>query len=116
MGSRNHYYLSIADLAHARGSDAALRWEGAGPGDFAAALQEALRSRALFERWLAQQPEPETVDPSLGGTDGHAQVQARVTDLHVEVDVLTALPMSLLRQRLNWLIGAAWQLRDVRPA
>lgn len=116
MASRNHYYLSIADLAQARGNDAALSWDGAGPGDFAAALQEALRSRTLFEHWLAKQPEPETVDPSLGATDGQAQVQARVADLHVEVDVLTSLPMSLLRQRLGWLIGAAWQLRDVRPA
>lgn len=43
-------------------------------------------------------------------------MRAQVADLQVEVDVLTSLPMSLLRQRLNWLIGAAWQLRDVRPA
>ena len=116
MASRNHYYLTIADLAQARGSDAALSWDGAGPGDFAAALQEALRSRTLFEHWLVKQPEPEAVDPALGATDDQAQVQARVVDLHVEVDVLTSLPMSLLRQRLGWLIGAAWQLRDVRTA
>jgi hypothetical protein len=37
-------------------------------------------------------------------------------DLHTEVDVVTGLPMSILRQRLNWLIGAHWQLHDVRPA
>lgn len=114
MGSRNRYYLSIADLAHARGSDPALRWDGNGPADFAAALEEALRSPALFERWRAQQPEPDEVDPALGATDAQAQVHARVVDLHVEVDVFTGLPMSLLRQRLNWLIGAAWQLHDVR--
>ncbi|GAB3780103.1 TIR domain-containing protein [Dyella agri] len=116
MTSRNHYYLSIADLAHARGGDAALSWNGAGPGDFAAALEEALRTPLLFERWRAQQAEPDEVDAALGATDAQAQVRARVADLHVEVDVLTSLPMSLLRQRLNWLIGAAWQLRDVRPA
>lgn len=115
MTSRNHYYLSIADLVHARGSDAALSWDGAGPGDFAAALQEALCSPLLFEHWRAQQPEPDEVDPALGAIDAQAQVHARVADLHVEVDVLTSLPMSLLRQRLNWLIGATWQLRDVRP-
>lgn len=114
MTSRNHYYLSIADLAHAHGSDPALGWDGAGPADFAAALEEALHSPALFERWRAQQPEPDEVDPALGATDPQAQVHARVADLHVEVDVLTSLPMSLLRQRLNWLIGTAWQLRDVR--
>ncbi|MBD8899442.1 hypothetical protein [Rhodanobacter sp. DHG33] len=116
MSSRNHYYLTIADLVHARGSDAALSWDGAGPADFAAALQEALRTRTLFERWQAAQPDPDAVDPSLGTTDTQAQVQARVVDLHVEADVLTSLPMGLLRQRLNWLIGSAWQLRDVRPA
>lgn len=54
MASRNHYYLSIADLAHARGSDPALGWDGAGPGDFAAALEEALRTPRLFERWRAR--------------------------------------------------------------
>jgi hypothetical protein len=116
MTSRNHYYLSIADLSHAHGSDAALSWNGAGPADFAAALEESLRTPLLFERWRARQPEPDEVDPALGATDVQAQVHARVADLHVEVDVLTSLPMSLLRQRLNWLIGAAWQLRDVRPA
>lgn len=116
MATRNHYYLTIADLSRARGSDAALSWDGAGPADFAAALQEALRSRALFERWLAKQPEADDVDPALGATDPQAQVQARVVDLHVEVDVLTGLPMSLLRQRLEWLIGEAWQLHDVRHA
>ena len=115
MSNRNHYYLSIADLAHARGSDPALSWDGAGPADSAAALEEALHGPALFERWRAQQPEPDKVDPALGATDAQAQVHAKVADLHVEVDVQTSLPMSLLRQRLNWLIGATWQLRDVRP-
>jgi hypothetical protein len=114
MASRHHYYLSVADLAHVRGGDPTLSYDGAGPGDFAAALQEALRSPVLFERWRALQPEPDEVDPALGATDAQAQVAARVADLHVEVDVLTSLPMSLLRQRLNWLIGASWQLRDVR--
>ena len=116
MSSRNHYYLSVADLAHARGGDPELGWDGAGPGDFAAALEEALRTPLLFERWRARQPEPDEVDPALGATDAQAEVHARAVDLHVEVDVRTSLPMSLLRQRLNWLIGAAWQLRDVRPA
>lgn len=116
MTSRNHYYLSIANLTQARGSDAALSWNGTDPADFAAALQEALRSPTLFEQWRAQQPDPDAVDPALGATDAQAQARARLVDLHVEVDVLTSLPMSLLRQRLDWLVGAAWQLRDVRPA
>ncbi|BFI94775.1 MAG: hypothetical protein RSP_02850 [Rhodanobacter sp.] len=116
MTQRNHYYLSMADLAQARGSDAALSWDGAGPADLAAALQEALRSHTLFERWRAKQPDPDAVDQALGAIDAQAEVQARVVDLHVDIDVLTSLPMSLLRQRLNWLAGTAWQLRDVRPA
>jgi hypothetical protein len=116
MPSRNHYYLSVADLAHARGSEPSLSYDGAGPGDFAAALQEALRSPMLFERWRALQPAPDEVDPALGATDAQAQTQARVADLHVEVEVVTSLPMSLLRQRLNWLIGPGWQLHDVRAA
>lgn len=116
MASRNRYYLSIDDLAHARGSEPALSYDGAGPGDFAAALQEALRSPVLFEHWRAMQAEPDEIDPALGATDPQAQVSANVADLHVDVEVLTSLPMSLLRQRLNWLIGANWQLRDVRAA
>jgi hypothetical protein len=114
MSTRNRYYLSVADLARARGSAPALAYDGAGPGDFAAALQEALRSPVLFERWRALQPEPDEVDPALGATDAQAMVSAQVADLHVDVEVLTSLPMSLLRQRLNWLIGPNWKLRDVR--
>ncbi|WP_329741683.1 hypothetical protein [Dyella sp. A6] len=116
MISRNHYYLSVANLAHARGSEPSLSYDGAGPGDFAAALQESLRSPILFERWRALQPDPAEIDPALGATDAQAEVRAQVADLHVDVDVVTSLPMSLLRQRLNWLIGADWQLHDVRAA
>jgi hypothetical protein len=48
-------------------------------------------------------------------TDQLAQVSAKTVDLHTEVEVISDLPMSILRQRLNWLIGAGWQLHDVRP-
>jgi hypothetical protein len=116
MSSPNRYYLSIADLAHARGSDPALSYDGAGPGDFARALQEALRSSALFERWRAKQPDPDEVDASLGVTDAQAHVSASAVDLHTEVELTTSLPMQIVRQRLNWLIGGSWQLRDIRPA
>ena len=54
--ARNRYYLSIADLAHARGADARFAYSGAGPNDFARALQSALRTDALFVRWRAAQP------------------------------------------------------------
>ena len=116
MAIRNHYYLSIADLAHARGPVPALSYDGAGPDDFAAALREAVRTPALFERWRALQDDPDEVDPALATTDPAAQVSARVSDLRVDVDLVTDLPMSIVRHRLNLLIGSNWQLRDMRAA
>jgi hypothetical protein len=114
--SRNHYYLSIADLQHARGNDPRFAYSGAGPNDFAAALQQALRDDALFQRWRAAQPDPDAVDPSLAVSDAQAQVNAQVADLHTDVDLLTSLPMSVVRHRLKVLIGGAWKLRDMRAA
>jgi hypothetical protein len=114
MSSPHHYFLSIADLAHARGNDPELSYEGAGPNDFAAALQEALRSPVLFERWRAKQAEPDEVDPGLGATDANAKVIGKVADLKIDVEAVTSLPMSIVRHRLNLLIGSAWQLRDMR--
>lgn len=114
--ARNHYYLSIADLVHARGDDPRFAWDGAGPNDFAAALQQALRSDDLFQRWRVAQPDPDAVDSSLGVTDPAAQVTAKVADLRTDVDLVTDLPMTVVRHRLYLLIGAAWQLRDLRAA
>lgn len=114
--ARNHYYLSIADLVHARGDDPRFAWDGAGPNDFAAALQQALRSDDLFQRWRVAQPDPDAVDSSLGATDPAAQVTAKVADLRTDVDLVTDLPMAVVRHRLYLLIGAAWQLRDLRAA
>ena len=34
-------------------------------------------------------------------------------DLHIDLVVSTRLPSSILRQRLGWLAGSGWQLRDV---
>ncbi len=114
--ARNHYYLSIADLAHARGDDPRFAYDGAGPNDFAAALQQSLRSDERFERWRGAQPDPDAVDSSLASTDPAAEVTAKVADLHTDVDLLTDLPMSVVRHRLYLLIGSAWQLRDMRAA
>jgi hypothetical protein len=114
--ARNHYYLSIADLAHARGDDPRFAHDGVGPDGFASALQQALRGDGLFQRWRAAQPDPDAVDSSLGATDPDAEVSARVVDLHTEVDLITSLPMSVVRHRLYLLIGSAWQLRDMRAA
>jgi hypothetical protein len=114
--ARNHYYLSITDLARSRGADPRFAYDGAGPNDFATALQQALRDASLFERWRAAQPDPDAVDTSLAATDPTAEVHAQVADLHTEVDLLTDLPMSVVRHRLYLLIGAAWKLRDMRAA
>jgi hypothetical protein len=116
MTNRSRYYIQIKDLARARGPNDALTYDGAGPNDFAAALQEALRSPLLFQRWRALQLDPDEVDERLGVTDQLASVTAKLVDLHTDVEVATDLPMSILRQRLNWLIGTNWQLHDVRPA
>jgi hypothetical protein len=116
MGIRSHYYLSVADLAHARGPVAALSYDGAGPNDLAAAVQNAMRSPDLFERWRAMQDEPDDVDPAQGVVDPQATASARVSDLRTDLDLITDLPMSIVRQRLNWLIGNSWQLRDMRKA
>jgi hypothetical protein len=56
------------------------------------------------------------VDGSLGVVDPAAQVTAQVSDLRTDVDLITDLPMSVVRHRLYLLIGAAWQLRDLRAA
>jgi len=116
MAIRNHYYLSIDDLAHAHGPVPTLSYDGAGPDDFAAALQEALRTPVLFERWRAMQDDPDEVEPSLAATDTSATVSAHVHDLRIDVDLITDLPMSIVRHRLNLLIGASWKLRDMRQA
>jgi hypothetical protein len=116
MSSRNHYYLSVDDIRQAHGADPALAWGGSSPDDLAAAMQEALRGTGLFERWRAQQPDPDEVDTSLAVTDPQATVSAKVADLHVDVDLVTDLPMRVVRPRLNWLIGSSWQLRDMRAA
>ncbi|HZX69644.1 MAG TPA: hypothetical protein VFE77_02400 [Rhodanobacter sp.] len=114
--ARNRYYLSIADLAHARGEDPRFSYDGAGPNDFAAALQQALRGDGLFQRWRAAQPDPKAIDTSLGTTDPAAEVTAKVADLHTDVELNTSLPMSVVRHRLYLLIGSSWQLRDMRAA
>ena len=116
MSNRNHFYLSVEDIRRARGADPALSWQGSSPDDLAAALQESLRGAGLFERWRATQPDPDEVDTSLAATDPQATASAKVADLHVDIDLVTDLPMRVVRARLGWLIGSSWQLRDLRAA
>jgi len=116
MAIRSHYYLSVADLAQARGPVPALSYDGAGPNDLAAAVQNAMRSPDLFERWRAMQDDPDEVDPAMGVVDPQATASARVSDLRTDLELITELPMSIVRHRLNLLIGNSWQLRDMRQA
>lgn len=110
------YSLQIRDLPTARGKDPSLSFDGATAETFARALEQALRTGALFERWRAKQPEPDEVDPALGATDPGATVSARGDQslTRTDVDVQTSLPHSILRQRMNWLVGERWALSDVR--
>ncbi|MBS0433036.1 MAG: hypothetical protein JSS21_11630 [Proteobacteria bacterium] len=116
MGTAQRYYLTIDNLATARGPDPDLAFQGSSPQGFAAALQQALREAVLFSRWRAKQPEPDDVDDSLAPVDPNATVTAHQEDLHADVEVTTSLSHAILRHRLFILIGQHWKLRDVRSA
>lgn len=115
-GRPQRYYLSIGDLSKARGENAELSFNGASPESFASALQAALRSPALWQRWKALQPDPDAVDAALGASDAEAQVSAEQSDLHTEIQAVTVLPHAIIKHRLNLLAGHVWQLHDVQAA
>jgi len=110
------YYLRLPDAANARGNDPELSFRSQSAEGMAAELQDALRGDALFQRWRAQQDDPDAVDPMLGATDPGATVQGSQHDLHAELIVVTSLSGNLLKQRLRWLAGGHWELRDVTAA
>lgn len=113
LSPAHRYFITIADLAKARGPDPDLSFQGSSPQSFAEALQAALRQPVLFQRWKARQPDPDEVDQSLAPIDPDAIVTAELADLHTDVQVVTTLTHSVLRHRLFILIGPNWQLRDV---
>ena len=110
------YYLSLPDPQRARGSDAGLAFSAHGADEFAAQLQDALRTTALFERWRAQQEDPDGVDPGMGVTDPQATVRGEQDDLHVDLIVTSSIPGNVLKHRLRLLAGGGWELRDVTSA
>ncbi|TCV96121.1 hypothetical protein EC912_102471 [Luteibacter rhizovicinus] len=114
MPTTHRYYLSVADLANARGSEPSLAFEGIGPEKLASDLADALRSDTLFQQWKAMQPDPDEVAPSLGATDPGVSATGKQTSDRADIELVTTLPMSIVKQRLNWLIGPNWQLRDMR--
>lgn len=110
------YYLSLPDPQRARGADPALAFRSQGPEGFAEELQDALRTKDLFQRWCATQDDPEDVDVALAATDPAATVHGEQHDLHVELVATTSLPGNVVRQRLSLLAGNGWVLKDVTAA
>ncbi|QSX78969.1 hypothetical protein [Agrilutibacter solisilvae] len=110
------YYLSLRDPERARGSDPSLAFSAHGADEFAAQLQDALRTTALFERWRAKQDDPDAVDPALGATDPQTTVTGAQDDLHVDLVVTSSIPGSVLKHRLRLLAGSGWELSDVTSA
>ncbi|MEO5622294.1 MAG: hypothetical protein ABIO74_06680, partial [Dokdonella sp.] len=93
-----------------------LSFQGDSAESFAALLQEALRGPGLLQRWRAMQPNPDAIDPALGQSDPEATVEARQSDLHVNVEVVSSLPHAIIKHCMTLLIGKHWTLRDVSAA
>ena len=110
------YYISLKNPAKARGSDAAFSFTAHGAGEFAAQLQDALRSDGFFQRWRQAQPDPDSVDAGLGASDPAATVTGEQHDLQIDLIVVTSIPGSVFKHRLRLLAGSAWELRDVSSA
>ena len=110
------YYIRVPDAQRARGGDPSLSFTAVSPEGFAEQLQAALREPSLFERWKSKQDDPDAIDPALGETDPGAVVQGAQDDLHVDLVATTRIGGEILRQRLRWLAGSAWELRDVTAA
>jgi hypothetical protein len=108
------YFLSVSDMSKARGSDPDLSFEGIGPDKLASDIAAAMSSDALFQRWRAKQPEPDEVDQALGVTDPAATATGELSNDRTDIHLTTRLPMSIVKHRLNMLIGSSWQLRDTR--
>ncbi len=110
------YYITLREPKTARGSDPAFSFTAHGAEEFAAQLQDALRTESLFSRWRAAQEDPDEVDPALGAVDPAASVVGQPDDLHVDLIVITSLPGSVFKHRLRLLAGSEWELRDVSAA
>ena len=108
------YFLSVKDMARAKGPDPDLSFEGIGPDKLAADIAAAMSSDGFFQRWRAKQPEPDEVDPSLGVTDASASATGELSNDRTDIALTTSLPMRIVKHRLNLLIGSSWELRDTR--
>ena len=107
------YQIRLPDPSQARGGEPSLSFSAHGAETFAEQLQDALRTPVLFERWRAMQDEPDEVDPALGVTDSDATVSGEQRDLSITLVAVTSIPGDILQQRLRWLAGNRWELRNV---
>lgn len=108
------YVLNLPDPARARGPDPALAFRADSADGLAGELEQALRGDGLFQRWRAQQDDPDAVPESLGATDPAARVRGEQAHLAIRLHADTRLPAEVLRHRLRLLAGAGWTLNDVR--
>lgn len=108
------FLIHIEHYTRARGVEPALAFSGGSPEALAEAIEDALRNPALFTRWRALQHDPDKVPAELGALDPGASARADQRDLHVELEIRSALPMKIIAQRLTWLIGPHWDLRNVK--
>ena len=108
------YYITLPNPETARGTDPALAFTAHGADGFAEQLQTALTGPGLYERWKAQQKDPDEVNETMAATDPAATVSGEQSDLKIDLVVNTTLPGEGLRQRLRLLAGSGWQLRDVK--
>ncbi|HYM85295.1 MAG TPA: hypothetical protein VET30_01030, partial [Pseudoxanthomonas sp.] len=102
------YYISLKNPEKARGSDGAFSFTAHGADEFAAQLQDALRSDGFFQRWRDAQADPEAVDASLGASDPAATVTGEQHDLQIDLVAVTSIPGSVFKHRLRLLAGNAW--------
>ena len=113
MPRTQRFFITIDDLARARGTEATLAFDGESPQTLAAVLQAALREATLWERWRLLQDDPDEVDPATGATDAAATVEGSLAASRSELVVATSLPHAIIKHRLDLLIGPNWKLRDV---
>src|SRR3546814_5521037 len=99
------YHITLPNPDAARGSDPAFAFHAHGAAALAEELQDALRTDALFKRWVGAQDDPDDVDPDLGAKDPVATVHGSQHDLHIDLIAVTTIPGGVLRHRLRLLAG-----------
>ncbi|MEZ5461237.1 hypothetical protein [Dokdonella sp.] len=113
MSKAQRYFITISDLSTARGDYPELSFDGVSPEHLAKDLEAALREPTLWERWRVMQDDPDEVDPQTAIVDPEATVTASLEAQRVEVIVTTSLSHSIVKHRLDLLVGRNWKLRDV---